>query len=149
MDFNLDVIVRMTKVNHGYFTRSKRQRMAINPIMTPQIERERIYNKIKKIKFTPTFKLGANNYCEELQALGYEMDGKCAICFDSLINGRINYNMGSTLHEKINAFKTSNEPVVKFYLTACGHVFHNSCILEWVKHNKICPIDRYKLMTSS
>ena len=43
-------------------------------------------------------------------------DGKCSVCQRSLAN---------------SANKTVN--------LRCGHVFHEKCIKEWLKHNQTCP----------
>lgn len=31
-------------------------------------------------------------------------------------------------------------------ITKCGHVFHEDCLKEWIKYNKICPLDRRSLI---
>jgi hypothetical protein len=28
----------------------------------------------------------------------------------------------------------------------CGHVFHEHCLKQWLKYNKICPLDRANLL---
>ncbi|KAL1419862.1 hypothetical protein MTO96_004766 [Rhipicephalus appendiculatus] len=30
---------------------------------------------------------------------------------------------------------------------ACGHVFHESCVSQWLRWNRICPVCRTRLVT--
>lgn len=43
---------------------------------------------------------------------------QCSICMNDLIDGR------------------------QVVATRCGHLFHSECIVEWFRHNQICPLCR-------
>ena len=35
------------------------------------------------------------------------------------------------------------------YVTSCGHMFHHSCLIQWLERSKSCPLCRYKCTTSN
>ncbi|ORX57840.1 hypothetical protein BCR36DRAFT_344588 [Piromyces finnis] len=46
--------------------------------------------------------------------------------------------------EQNNAISTDDDNI---RLMPCGHIFHESCIFQWLKDNNTCPVCRYELET--
>ncbi|KAK3026018.1 hypothetical protein RJ639_040394 [Escallonia herrerae] len=68
---------------------------------------------------------------EALENVSLDLEGLdsmvCAICFQDLSSG--------------SQVVVSRMP--------CSHVFHEGCIVEWLKHNHLCPLCRFEMPMSS
>ncbi|XP_023518045.1 E3 ubiquitin-protein ligase RHA2A-like [Cucurbita pepo subsp. pepo] len=69
---------------------------------------------------------------EKVEENGEEM-GDCSICLEEL-NGNGNGNG--------NGEGKKREEVIRMQ---CGHVYHESCIFNWLHHNSSCPLCRAPL----
>jgi hypothetical protein len=51
---------------------------------------------------------------------------ECPICFEEYHNEQNNLNLNNVV------------------ITECGHLFHKTCIKEWIKEKPNCPVCRYE-----
>lgn len=95
-------------------------------------EQKAVLNKLKKEIYNPGpknlarrlslyYRDQATNVYKEMEKQKEEDAMRCAVCLEDF------------------------EPKEKVMLTPCNHMFHEDCIVPWVKSNAQCPVCRFSL----
>lgn len=103
-----------------------------NILPAQEDEQNAVLSKLKKEVYNPApmnlakrlslyYRDQATNVYKEMQKQKEEDAMRCAVCLEDF------------------------EPKEKVMLTPCNHMFHEDCIVPWVKSNAQCPVCRFSL----
>ena len=73
------------------------------------------------------------------------MEASCSICFDDLLVSKSRLEPSAPFPDDCGTNGDSRAVCT----TPCGHVFHHSCVAEWIDEHRHCPQCRQRVLSSN